>query len=209
MHLNWLGQTCVKLQTKNLRDEDVVILIDAYKPATGDFPRSFTPQIAVYSCGDDNAATLSQDPLIVDTLGEVEQKDTMIYALPGPLGGDTAVFKILAEGLTIVHLGRLNRKLNTETIAKLGNPDILFVPVGGEKNQTLDAEDAVATVTALEPRIVIPIAYQCDTDPKAASVSDFIKNLGLKPDITDKKIIIKKKDLPQEETKLMILEKNL
>jgi L-ascorbate metabolism protein UlaG (beta-lactamase superfamily) len=209
MHLNWLGQTCVKLQTKNLRDEDVVILIDAYKPATGDFPRSFTPQIAVYSSGSDNAATLSQDPLIVDTLGEVEQKDTMIYALPGPTGSDTAVFKILAEGLTIVHLGRLNRKLNTETIAKLGNPDILFVPVGGEKNQTLDAEDAVATVTALEPRIVIPIAYQCDTDPKAASVSDFIKNLGLKPDITDKKIIIKKKDLPQEETKLMILEKNL
>ncbi|MCX6781723.1 MAG: MBL fold metallo-hydrolase [Candidatus Magasanikbacteria bacterium] len=206
MHINWLGQTCVKLQTKNLKDEDVVILIDAYRPSVGDFPRSFTPQIALYSQGEDDAATLSQDPFILQTLGEVELKDTMIYSLPGP--DETIVFKILSEGLTIVHLGRTNHKLNTETIAKLGNPDILFVPVGGEKNGTLEAEDAAATVTALEPRIVIPMAYQCDTDPKAALISEFIKNLGLKPEATDKKFIIKKKDLPQEETRLMILEKN-
>jgi len=206
MHINWLGQSCVKLQTKNLKDEDVVILIDAYKPAVGDFPRSFSPQIALYSAGEDNTATLSQDPFVLSTLGEVELKDTMIYSLPGP--NDTVVFKVLAEGLTIAHLGRINHKLNTETIAKLGSPDILFIPVGGEKNSTLEAEDAVATVTALEPRIVIPVAYQCDTDPKAEPVSEFIKNLGLKPEATDKKFIIKKKDLPQEETKLMILEKN-
>lgn len=208
MHINWLGQTCVKLQTKNLKDEDVVIIIDAYKPASGDFPRSFSPQIGLFSAGSDGAVTLSQDPFTLDTLGEIELKDTMIYALPGSGESDTIVFKILTEGLIIAHLGRTSSKLNTETIAKLGSPDILFVPVGGEKNHTLSAEDAVATVTALEPRIVIPIAFQCDTDSKAAPVSEFIKNLGLKPEATDKKFIIKKKDLPQEETKLMILEKN-
>lgn len=208
MHINWLGQTCVKLQTKNLKDEDVVILIDAYRPATGEFPRSFSPQVGLFSHGQDGAVTLSQDPFVLDTLGEIEQKDTMIYALPGPSNSGAVVFKLLSEGLTIAHLGSISQKLNTETIAKLGSPDILFVPVGGEKNGTLDAEDAVATVTALEPRIVIPIAYQCDTDPKAAPVSDFIKHLGLKPEITDKKVIVKKKDLPQEETRLYILEKN-
>lgn len=206
MHLNWLGQTCVKLQTKNLKDEDVVILIDPYRPEKGDFPRSFSPQVALFSAGDANAVTLSQDPFVIDTPGECEVKDTMIYAMAGP--DDTVVFKIGSESLNIVHLGRLNKKMNTETIAKLGSPDILFVPVGGEKNKTLSADDAAATVTALEPRIVIPIAFQCDTDPKADPVSDFIKTLGLKPDATDKKFIIKKKDLPQEETKLMILEKN-
>jgi len=208
MHLNWLGQTCVKLQTKNLKDEDVVILIDAYKPKIGEFPRSFSPQIALFSRGLDNSATLSQDPLILDTLGEVEQKNVMIYALPGSEENKSIVFKILAEGLTIAHLGGINKKLNTETIAKLGNPDVLFIPIGGKKSGLLDATDAVATVTALEPRIIVPVAYQCDTDPNADSITEFIKNLGLKADITDKKIIIKKKDLPQEETKLFVLEKN-
>ncbi len=208
MHLNWLGQTCVKLQTKNLKDEDVVILIDAYKPKIGEFPRSFSPQIALFSRGLDNSATLSQDPLVLDTLGEVEQKNVMIYALPGSEENQSIVFKILAEGLTIAHLGKINKKLNTETIAKLGSPDILFVPIGGKKTGVLDATDAVATVTALEPRVIIPVAYECDTDPDADSITEFIKNLGLKADMTDKKIIIKKKDLPQEETKLFVLEKN-
>lgn len=208
MHINWLGQTCVKLQTKNTKDEDVVILIDPYRPEAGEFPRSFSPNIVLYSKGENGTATISQDPFAVQTLGEVELKDTMVYALPGPEGTDNIVFKIISEGLTIAHLGRLNKKLNTETIAKLGSPDILFIPVGGEKTNTMDAEDAVATITALEPRIIVPIAHRCDTDPKAADVNDFIKTLGLKPEITDKKIIIKKKDLPQEETKLYILEKN-
>jgi len=206
MHLSWLGQTCVKLQYKNLKDEDVTILIDPYRPERGDFPRSFSPNVACFSHGSEGGATLSQNPFIVDTLGEFEVRDSMIYALPGP--DHIITFKIGAENLNIAHLGRTNNKMSTETIAKLGNPDILFVPIGGEKNNTLDIEDAVATVTALEPRIVIPIAYQCDTDPKASPVSDFIKNLGLKPDATDKKFIIKKKDLPQEETKLLILEKS-
>jgi hypothetical protein len=40
-------------------------------------------------------------------------------------------------------------------------------------------------------------------------VTDFIKELGLKPEITDKKVIVKKKDLPQEDMKLYLLEKNI
>ena len=205
MHINWLGQTCVKLQSKNLRDEDVIILIDAYKPAKGDFPRSFTPNIALYSNGEDNAATLSQNPLVADTLGEYEAKDTMVYALPGPDG--KLIFKIITEGMTIVHLGRTNKKLSQDMINQLDSPDILLIPAGGGKDY-LDAETAAEMVTTLEPRIVIPIALQCDTDPKAGTINDFIKQIGLKPDTTEKKIIIKKKDLPQEETKLMVLEKN-
>jgi hypothetical protein len=51
------------------------------------------------------------------------------------------------------------------------------------------------------------VAYHCDTDPDAAPVTAFIKELGLKPEATEKKVIIKKKDLPQEETKLIVLEK--
>lgn len=208
MHINWLGQSCVKLQTKNLKNEDIVVLIDAYKPKQGDFPRSFSPQMALFSSGPENAATLSQDPFVLETLGEAELSGVMAYSLPGPSNSGQVVFKILAEGLTIAHLGQINKKLNTETIAKLNNPDILFIPVGGEKNNTLSAEDAAATVTALEPRIVIPVSHQCDTDLKAAPITDFIKTLGLKPEATDKKFIIKKKDLPQEETKLFVLEKN-
>ncbi len=204
MHITWLGQTAVKLQTK-FKDEDVSVLVDAYKPHTGDFPRSFSPTIALFSKGEANAATLSQNPFVLTTLGEAELKEVMITAWPSASG--TIIFKINAEDLVVAHLGWLNQKPTIEELEKLGHVDILLVPVGDNKTY-LNAEDAAAIVTTLEPRIIIPIAYQCDTDPGAKPLTEFIKELGLKPDITDKKIIIKKKDLPQEETKLFIIEKS-
>lgn len=205
MHISWLGKTCVKLQTKYL-DEEVTVIIDAYKPKTGEFPRSFSPTMALFSKGTDEAATFSGDPFIMDTLGEAELKEVMVTAFPSE--GGNIVFKINAEQLNIVHLGQLAKKPDLAEMEKLGSIDILIVPVGNGKDY-ITLEDAAEMVTALEPRIVIPIAYQCDTDETAKPVTDFIKEMGLKPEITDKKIIVKKKDLPQEDMKLYVLEKNV
>jgi L-ascorbate metabolism protein UlaG (beta-lactamase superfamily) len=203
MHISWLGQTCIKLQTKN-QDKDLVILIDAYKPKKGDFPRSFSPDIALFSHGMENAATMGQDAFVVDSLGEMEIKNVMMYAVIGNDG--SVIYKLNSEGLNIVHLGRLTKAPGSEQMEKIMSPDILCIPVGGGTNY-LDAKAAADLATALEPRIIIPIAHSCDTDPDSAPLSAFIKELGLKADATEKKFIIKKKDLPQEETKLIILEK--
>ncbi|MBI2037513.1 MAG: MBL fold metallo-hydrolase [Candidatus Magasanikbacteria bacterium] len=203
MHISWLGQTCVKLQTKNL-DKDITVLLDAYKPKKGDFPRSFSPDVALFSQGLDNAATISQGAFVVNSLGEMEVKNLMIYAVPG---SDTdVIYKLNAEGLNIVHLGRLKSAPPTEHMEKIMSPDILFIPVGGGQNY-LDAKAAAALATTLEPRMIIPIAYNCDTDPDAAPITAFVKEMGLKPESGERKVIIKKKDLPQEETKMIVLEK--
>ncbi len=204
MHLNWLGQTCVKLQTKN-QDEDVVIILDAYRPKEGDFPRNLAPQIALFSHGAEDVVTMAQNTFVVDTLGELEIKAVMIYAMPGSDGN--IIFKINAEGMNIVHLGKITKKIENGDLEKLSGPDILFIPVGGN-SEYLDAETAAKLVTTLEPRIVIPMGYQCDTDPTAGTLTDFIKEMGLKPENTEKKVIIKKRDLPQDETKIIVLEKN-
>ncbi|HLC70079.1 MAG TPA: MBL fold metallo-hydrolase [Patescibacteria group bacterium] len=204
MHINWIGQTCVRLQTKNL-DEDVVVIIDPYKPDQGDFPRSLSPQIATYSKGQEGSVTMSQNPFIMDTLGEVEVKGVLVNAFASP--DDNIIFKIVIENLNVVHLGRLTKKLENGNLEPIMSPDVLLIPVGGNGTY-LDPEIAADLVTALEPRIIIPIAYHSDTDPKALPVENFIKQVGLKPESTEKKLILKKKDLPQEETKLYILEKN-
>ena len=203
MHISWLGQTCIKLQTKNL-DKDVTILIDAYKPKKGEFPRSFSPDMALYSTGEENAATLSQDPFTMHSPGECEVKGVMIYATPSADGA--TMYKLNGEGLTLAHLGRLKKPWESGDMEKIIGADILFIPVGGGANY-LDAKSAAALATTLEPRIIIPIAYHCDTDPDAQPVTAFIKELGIKPEAAEKKVIIKKKDLPQEETKLIVLEK--
>ena len=203
MHITWHGQTCIKIQTKYL-DEDVTLIADPYKPAQGEFPRSFSPQITLFSHGQDNSVTLSQEPFIIDTLGEFDIKDIMITSLPG--AEESIVFKLVAEGINMAFLGHLRGKLSDATIEGLGKVDVLFIPVGGNTFY-LDAAAATELINEIEPRIIIPIAYQCDSDPKAAPLSGFIKEIGLKSETSDKKLILKAKDLPQDEMRLMILEK--
>ena len=203
MHISWLGQTCIKLQTKNA-DKDISIIIDAYRPKKGDFPRNFGPDIALFSSGLEDSATTSQDTFVVNSLGEMEVKGLMIYAVAG--NDSNVIYKLNGEGLNIVHLGRLKKAPTSEYLEKIMSPDILCIPVGGGQSY-LDPKAAADLATALEPRLIIPMGYNCDTDPDAAPLSAFVKELGLKADATEKKFIIKKKDLPQDETKLIVLEK--
>ena len=202
MHINWLGQTCVKIQTKN-NEKEATVLINAYRPKTGNFPRSFTTNIALYSSGFENAATLSQNPFIVDTLGEFELENIVIHSIPNEENNN--IFKIVSEGMMILYLGNLTKELKTEDLEKIMNPDILFLPVGN-KNY-LSIKEAASLITTLEPRIIIPIGFKCDTEPEVESISKFISEVGLKPENVGNKVIIKQKDLPQEETKLVVLEK--
>ena len=203
MHITWLGKTTIKIQTKNV-DEDIVTLVDAYRPETGEFPRSIGANIALFSRGEKDAVTLTNDPFIIETLGEFDTKGLLITSVAGPNG--TTIFKLSVEGINIVHLGILNQKLDDTMIEAIGRIDILILPVGGG-TQYLSPSDAAQTVTTLEPRIVIPVGFSCDTDPQAQSIESFIKELGIKPETTDKKFSIKAKDLPAEETKLVVLEK--
>ncbi len=202
MHISWLGGTAIKLQTKN-DDKEITIVIDPYKQEKGSFPRSLAPNIACFSNTQKNSITLSQDPFVVDTLGEMEVQKVMIYALPGE---EQVIFKINSEDMNLVHLGMISKKPTSSVLEKLDTPDILIIPVGGEP--FINIKDAADLVTALEPRIVIPIGYKSDNDQNLKEVEIFLKEIGIQPEEKTQKTIIKAKDLPQEETKLILLEKS-
>ena len=203
MHFSWLGGTTVKIQAKPL-DQDVVIIIDPYKPTVGAFPRNLSPDIGLYSRGEENSITLPNHPFILATAGECETKGVLITAAPGHTA-ETLVLRIDAEDLSVGHLGRTDSPLNDAQLEVLSEVDVLFVPFGGEG--CYDAEEAVKAVNAVEPRIVIPMAFQSDNDPSSAPVAQFLKEMGAANGQPEKKIIIKKKDLPTEETKVIVLAK--
>ena len=68
-----------------------------------------------------------------------------------------------------------------------------------------NAQEAIKVINDIEPKIIIPIGQKSENDPNADDVEKFIKELGLTPKTTDKKVIIKQKDLPQEETEVYVL----
>jgi L-ascorbate metabolism protein UlaG (beta-lactamase superfamily) len=78
------------------------------------------------------------------------------------------------------------------------------VPIGG--NTVMSASTASKAVNELEPKIVIPSHYKMkglilDLDP----LEKFVKEMGGKTEPLEK-LTVKKKDLPEEGTKMVILE---
>lgn len=203
MHLSWLGRTAVKIQAKPF-DEDITVVIDPYRPETGDFPRSLTPHIALFTRGEDGSVALSGTPFVLSTPGECETKGVLMTAVEGAREG-TMMVRVDAEGVAVGHLGLVKEPLTPAELEALGDVDVLFLPVGG--GDGYDAEAAVKAVNAIEPRIVVPMYYKSENDPSLAPVSQFLKEMGSSNGAEEKKLIVKKKDLPADETKVVVLGK--
>lgn len=82
-----------------------------------------------------------------------------------------------------------------------------MIPVGGGK--TINAKQAVELISQIEPRIVIPMHYQIKdlkTKTPLDGLETFIKEFGVTPKETVSKFKISKKDLPQDDVQLVVLE---
>lgn len=202
MHISWLGSTALKLVFRP-NEEDVVMVIDPYKPDTGTFPRNLNADIGLYTRGEDNTITLSGNPFILSTPGECEIKGVLVTSAYGTEPNEL-IFRIDSENLSIGHLGLSKKQLTERQTEILTGVDILFIPVGDQN--CYDAEMASKVANSLEPKVIIPIAFKSDNDPKAKGAEEFLKEMAAKAE-PEKKIIIKKKTLPEEGTQVMLLAK--
>ncbi len=97
------------------------------------------------------------------------------------------------------------KELSPEQLEAIGDVDILFVPVGGI--YTIDAKEAADIVAAVEPKIAIPMHYALlKLKEKLAGVEEFLKIMGAKSVVPQEKLLVKAKDLSQEETQIVVLQ---
>ena len=73
--------------------------------------------------------------------------------------GMSTIWRWKQNGLTFAHLGGAASPLTIEDRLLLGNPDVLFIAVGGGA-KVFDAKEAANVVEVLKPKIVIPVQYQ-------------------------------------------------
>lgn len=76
----------------------------------------------------------------------------------GAKRGDINLFQFNAQTLKFCHLGDLGHIITDEQVKKIGEVDILFVPVGGVF--TIDAGDAWKVIAKLNPKVAIPMHYR-------------------------------------------------
>jgi L-ascorbate metabolism protein UlaG (beta-lactamase superfamily) len=146
-------------------------------------------------------------PFVVDMPGEFEVKGVFAYCVAAPTkAGTTLITRIESEDMVVAHLGSLDRELTGEELEHLRKIDILMVPVGGSR--VLDAKKAAEVVAQVEPRVVIPMTYAVDgLKEKLDDLGAFVKALGAARKEETGKYKIAKKDLPQEDMLLVVLQR--
>lgn len=209
MIIQYLGHSFFKIETKN-----TVIAIDPFSENTLSLkPPRFKADLLLITHpheGHNNKGAILGNPFIMEGPGEVEKEGIFIEGIlsyhdkhAGKEQGINTLYKIEAEDLILCHLGDIKEtSLKEETLEKLSNIDILFIPVGG--NNTLNAEEAITVINQIEPKIIIPMHYQLpQSKQKLDSLDKFLKTFG-KTAETLNKLVIRKTQLPLE-TKLIIL----
>jgi len=215
MHIIWHGQSCFQITAARQKAEQVSIVIDPFDETTGLRVPSLSADVLLITHDHhdhNNKKAVKGDPLVIENPGEYEIKDVYIQGIPawhdekeGKERGANTIYIIEAEDMRLCHLGDFGQKeLETAQLDKIGDVDILMVPVGGV--YTINSKGAAKVIAQLEPRIVIPMHYHIPKlKVKLEGVDKFLKEMGKKSTEAQNKLLIKRKDLPSEETKIIVL----
>lgn len=207
--LNWLGLSCFKISTK-IGEREAEIVTDPYNPNVGlKLPRSLSADIVTISRNDDAHGFIEGvggNYFLMKTPGEVEVKQIFIYGIQPKqsAGAEPIIFYRFEIGdISVAHLGDSSCEFSAEELEQLEDVDILLVQVGASAvKQTVDL------VNQIQPRIVIPMYYKIPgVKAELLPLEKFLKELGVKSE-TMPKLKIAKKDLPQDNMRVIILERS-
>ena len=200
MIITWYGEACFLLEAGEAR-----ILIEPPSKESGIASPRLKSDILITAAKPlDNKS----EAFIINSPGEYEVKGINILGIGN---NDNIIYSIEMDGIKTAHLGFLNKDLDNEKLELLGDPDIVLVPIGGSstkgEDELFDSQAAMKLINKLEPSIAIPMLFDIKgLKIKRAPISDFIKESEAK-DSPMPKLSIKKKDINEEETKIIILEK--
>lgn len=208
MTITWFGHACFRLETKGGS-----VLIDPFGKETGLKPPRIKDDIVLvthHHFDHDNTSEANPEAFIIDGPGEYEKQGVSVRGIPsfhdktnGKERGSNTIYVVKAEEVAVCHLGDLGQeKLEESQVEEIGDVDILMIPVGG--TYTIDHKEAVGVIGQIEPKIVIPMHYKIkDLKVDISGPDKFLKEIGLTPEKVDK-LKIAKKNLPVDETKLIM-----
>ncbi len=213
--INWAGQSCFQVSVSNSRDHSADIVIDPFSEEIGLKVPNFSADILLVTHqhhDHNNIKAVGGAPFVISGPGEYEVKEVFIRGIAsfhddkeGKERGQNTIYTILAEDLKFCHLGDLGQKqLTDEQLEKIGNVDVLMIPVGGQF--TISSQEAQRIVSQIEPKVVIPMHYELPKlKIKLEGVSKFLKAMGKNSVTPQDKFIIKSSTLPKDGTEIIVL----
>lgn len=207
MHITWYGLSCFKIVSG-----ETSILVSLFGKETGLNPPRGKADIVLIS--EDGQIAPEGAGFVISGEGEYEVRGVLVNGfssfrqVAGKLKKST-IYTLWMEGISLCHFNNASKEHIESLLEKVGEVDVLMIPVGGTQKQeakTLNAEEAVAVVAELEPRIVIPTYFKVPrVKVLLAGPDEFLKTMGASKTQAVEKLTLKKKDLPQEGTQVVLL----
>lgn len=231
MQITWYGMSCFEITALRAKGEHVTILIDPLdEEVTGIKMPKVTADIVLCSNSDyvSKDAKKLNGAFLIDNPGEYEIKGVYIQGVASLLEEKkpaeetekknktenkevqghaipSTIFTVEVEDIQLCHLGNLQQtELAEDQISKIGNVDILMCPVGN--GDGLGAKEALKVMAQIEPSIAIPMNYKIpQAKMELVTLDEFVKETGLGKIEPLAKLVIKKKDINSEESKIIVL----
>lgn len=211
MQISWYGQSCFKLQGK-----DIILITDPPDKSVGiNSPRTRADIVTISHnhLSHNNLEKIKEEPKVINTPGEYNINGINIYGIAsfhdkenGAKLGSNNIFVIEIDKIKICHLGDLGHKLSDSQVEAIDGVDILMIPVG--ETNLISVNEAIEIINTIEPKIIIPMHYNLrGLKNKLSPLSRFSEEMSLKSKKAIPKLSLKYKDLPTTESEVVILEK--
>lgn len=134
---------------------------------------------------------------VMDWAGEYESKGVAVMIIPVGAEKTGRVVKLMIDDIAMCHLTDVSEPLGEAEEERIGNIDILFVPVGA--GSKLEAVKIRQLIESIDPRLVIPMGFA------AGEQLEFAKALGFGAIEEVETLKLKKSDLASDRMDLKVL----
>ena len=182
MKIVWLGHSSFKV----ILQSGKVIVFDPYDDTYGYKTKPLKADLVLSSHDhhDHNCVTnITGDYEFISSPGDYTFGDIKIRGYEtfhdqcgGKARGLNTVFRVSAEGITLVHLGDLGEVPHIDFLKSIGRVDVLFLPVGGV--YTISAVEALNVMDSVSPNIIVPMHYLTqDVNLRLDPLSKFLETI--------------------------------
>jgi len=211
MEITWYGHSCFRLAERSM----ATVVTDPYDHSSIGYDslklKADIVTISHHASGHNNTNAVKGTSHVITGPGEFEIGGVFITGVQTNGHGKeddselrNTLYVFDYDGITVAHLGDLDKVLTQTEVEALGTVNVALVPVGGGGG--LNAAKAAEVISLLEPNIVIPMHYATpDAKLSLDSLDKFLKEMGLGS--TDKQPSLKvfKSGLP-DETHVVVLD---
>lgn len=221
MEVQYLGHSSFKIKGK-----DGVVITDPYASSVGfPFPSNKADVVTIshHHADHDNILPIKpagerKNVFVIDQAGEYEVGGITVFGYPtfhdsanGAERGKNIIYSIYVDDVHILHLGDLGHTLTEKQTEEITDVDILLCPVGG--TFSLDPQQAVDVIAALEPRMIVPMHYRTPRHDagefgQLATLEEFMTKFGKTVTPQEKLVVSAVKSTSEDavETQLIVLE---